>query len=283
MYAQINLTGTVPTLAASTLSNSTHLFHLGIIHGGASSGCRYGYFSDFASFRFDIQTAPDTLCQGQPLNIQTTPIPGATYQWSGPNNFSGQTSSVSIQPAAPIHSGTYIVSGQVGNCPVVSDTVLMHIIPTPPAPVLQTNAPVCVGDTLLISGAIPAGMNLTWTLPNQAIQAAPSITYFPSLLNHAGVYQAFLQQHQCPGPPATIPVTVHPNFTVSAQAQICQGDSLWLQSQWRKTAGTYTDAFSAVTGCDSLVQTQLTILPVFQTQRQDTICRGQTFTLPNLQ
>jgi gliding motility-associated-like protein len=38
--------------ATSILSNSAstgELFHLGIIHGGAGSGCRYGYFSDFAS------------------------------------------------------------------------------------------------------------------------------------------------------------------------------------------------------------------------------------------
>jgi gliding motility-associated-like protein len=283
LYAQINLSGTVPVLAASTLSNSTHLFHLGIIHGGASTGCRYGYFSDFASFRFDIQTPSDTLCEGQALQLQTAPIPGASYQWTGPANFSAQTASVSIQPGAPMHSGTYIVSGQVGNCPVVSDTVLMHVVPTPPAPILQSNAPVCVGDTLMLSSVIPLGMTLTWTLPNQNVLSSPSLS-FPSVqMAQAGTYQAFLQQQQCPGPPTSIPVMIHPNYAMSAQAQICQGDSIWLQSQWRKTAGTYTDALLAVTGCDSLIQTQLSILPVFQTQRQDTICRGQTFTLPNLQ
>lgn len=42
----------VPVGTTSVLANTSsgnELFHLGIIHGGTGTGCRYGYFSDFAS------------------------------------------------------------------------------------------------------------------------------------------------------------------------------------------------------------------------------------------
>ena len=41
--------GFVPQPAASRLYNSTSVFHLGIINGGASSGTRYGYFRNCAA------------------------------------------------------------------------------------------------------------------------------------------------------------------------------------------------------------------------------------------
>jgi hypothetical protein len=56
-YAQITGTGFVPTLAVSRLSNSTTNFHVGIINGGSTSGCRYGYFSDYASYEHQTSTS----------------------------------------------------------------------------------------------------------------------------------------------------------------------------------------------------------------------------------
>ena len=67
--------------STSILSNSAtngELFHLGIIHGGAGSGCRYGYFSDFASTYLGDNRA---ICVNDALLLDA----GAdkdSYEWS---------------------------------------------------------------------------------------------------------------------------------------------------------------------------------------------------------
>ena len=47
LYAQLDFTGLISTNAAIRVLNSNYRFHMGLIHGGSTSGCRYGYFSDF--------------------------------------------------------------------------------------------------------------------------------------------------------------------------------------------------------------------------------------------
>ena len=41
----------VPQGRVSRVYNTVGVFHLGLINGGGSSGCRYGYFSDFSENR----------------------------------------------------------------------------------------------------------------------------------------------------------------------------------------------------------------------------------------
>ena len=55
-------TGFIPTGGASRLVNSSAKFHLGIINGGASSGTRYGYFSDLANYQHSTYTSDNQLC-----------------------------------------------------------------------------------------------------------------------------------------------------------------------------------------------------------------------------
>ncbi|HWB63135.1 MAG TPA: gliding motility-associated C-terminal domain-containing protein, partial [Chitinophagales bacterium] len=47
------------------------------------------------------------------------------------------------------------------------------------------------------------------------------------------------------------------------------------------TAGIYTDTLSTMLGCDSIVIATLTVNPVSATTVKDTICQGNSFTLPN--
>ncbi|MFM7668085.1 MAG: IgGFc-binding protein, partial [Bacteroidota bacterium] len=65
MYAQIDMSGIVPVQQGSRIENNSIKFHMGVIHGGSSSGCRFGYFSDFASLRYEIQSTNDTYCAGE--------------------------------------------------------------------------------------------------------------------------------------------------------------------------------------------------------------------------
>ena len=55
----------VPQLAASRLYNSSSVFHLGIINGGASAGTRYGYFSNYAAPAYVVEVDDNTLSYGE--------------------------------------------------------------------------------------------------------------------------------------------------------------------------------------------------------------------------
>ena len=165
MFAQITIpTAIVAATATGIVSNSTNYFHMGIIHGSAGGGCRYGYFSDFAKLQYEIQSEDQTLCQGQTIDLATNILPGATYNWTGPSNYSGSGSTISIQNAQIINSGQYIVTGNLPEaCLLLPDTVNVSVISAPAAPIIYTNGPICAGDSVIFWHNLPSSNSYTWT------------------------------------------------------------------------------------------------------------------------
>ncbi|MBK7129215.1 MAG: T9SS type A sorting domain-containing protein [Crocinitomicaceae bacterium] len=54
-----------------------------------------------------------------------------------------------------------------------------------------------------------------------------------------------------------------PTDFIAVNANMCEGDSMYLEGGWQKLDGVYTDIFSsAITGCDSTVQTTLAITSI---------------------
>ncbi|MEJ1238423.1 hypothetical protein WBG78_09850 [Chryseolinea sp. T2] len=66
-------------------------------------------------------------------------------------------------------------------------------------------------------------------------------------------------------------------ITSSRQISICQGDSYFAGGNMQTSAGTYTDRYLSKSGCDSILTTQLTVLPKFNMSRDVSICQGQSF------
>ncbi len=67
MAARIQYNTTqVPVNQAFIVSNTTDVFSLAIINGGAGSGCRYGFFSEFSG-RIDVSAGlgSNALRRGQ--------------------------------------------------------------------------------------------------------------------------------------------------------------------------------------------------------------------------
>ena len=282
MYAQINLSNSVPQGLGSRLNNATHLFHMGIVHGGASSGCRYGYFSDFNKFQFNLQTLPaDTICEGSPFLLYVAPINGTTYNWTGPNNFTANGDSVTVNPGQLIHDGLYIINGTVGACPVEPDTFDLTVIQKPATPQLQYNNPLCDGDILQLQSTLPQNNTIQWTGPLNFTDSIfnPTISNVDS--THSGTYSVLVYDAFCPSDTAHINVLVHPVFAHTQTPVICQGDSILTQTGWKKNAGTYVDNLNSIFGCDSIVTRQLTVNPTYSFTQNPSICRGQSYTLPN--
>lgn len=57
---------------------------------------------------------------------------------------------------------------------------------------------------------------------------------------------------------------------------ICQGDSLLLDGQYRSVSGNYNTTLTAISGCDSIVTTNLVVNPLIQTFQNPSICEGDT-------
>lgn len=67
------------------MRNTKDIFHLGIVNGGSSSGCFYGYFSDYNEFNPEtlvIETGSEggRICSGQTLSLYASG--GTKYEWS---------------------------------------------------------------------------------------------------------------------------------------------------------------------------------------------------------
>ena len=163
MYAQLDMTNTILVSQASRIQNNLDKFHLGIVHGGASSGCRYGYFSDFAVLSYQINSSDQSFCSGDTLELSSNTLPGATYTWSGPNGFLSQGASVSIENLQISDGGQYIIDGNFPNaCELLPDTINIEVIETPVAPIIFNNGPICMGDSGLFWNEINAPFSFQW-------------------------------------------------------------------------------------------------------------------------
>jgi len=72
-------------------------------------------------------------------------------------------------------------------------------------------------------------------------------------------------------------ISVIPRVFIQPQAKICRGDSIYLGGHWQDTAGKYIDTLSsAVTGCDSIVTTTLSIEELPVENVNITMCTGDS-------
>jgi gliding motility-associated-like protein len=118
------------------------------------------------------------ICAGTTLLLNSTQVTGATYAWTGPNNFSSSFQNPSIGNAQPVNAGTYTVIATLGGCASVPATVTVVITPSPLISTINfTNATQCNGTgTITLSGLTA---NTTYTVnytKNGTPQTALTIT-----------------------------------------------------------------------------------------------------------
>ncbi|MDG1014035.1 MAG: gliding motility-associated C-terminal domain-containing protein [Flavobacteriaceae bacterium] len=130
LYAQLDFTDLISADAAIRVLNSNYRFHMGLIHGGSTSGCRYGYFSDFGEFDSSF-TAQTSLCEGSSLEFQGPFVEGAIYSWNGPNGFTSEIQNPVIENVALINQGEYSLEIIVNEVCTSTSSMQIEIIPRP--------------------------------------------------------------------------------------------------------------------------------------------------------
>ncbi len=147
LSAQVSLSSaSFPQGSPILIQNSSSIFHLGMIHGGAGSGTRYGYFSNYAVVEAIANANFQTYCEGDSIAFTANFLTGASYLWTGPNNFSASQQNPVIYNASTNMTGWYKLFLNIGiNCSD-SDSVYITVNPLPSTPVANDTT-ICEGTS----------------------------------------------------------------------------------------------------------------------------------------
>ena len=232
-YANITATSFVPQLQASRLSNSTSQFHLGIVHGGASSGTRYGYFSNYAAQAYVVQVEDNTLCEGESLSLETNDLIGASYDWTGPGGFAGQGNPLDLGVLDESNNGIYVVSGYVGACPIENDTLLLTVSPVPDLPEIVGDNWLCEGESFSLSTDSVGAVQYGWSGPEGPLPDATEVEIINATPAASGTYTLVINDHGCYSPLASWNVSVQPQLSGQIDvdsAAVCSGSNVLVNS-----------------------------------------------------
>lgn len=163
--AQITLsTQQFPLNAVGLLTNSSGLFHMGLINGNVSSGCRYGYFSDYGSLNLGSDIS---VCPGNDAILDAGPGYDS-YQWS----TGATTQTISAQD-----QGQYWVTVTLDGC-TATDTVQLVNFPAPEISLNQDTV-ICSPDQTVTLDAGSGYSSYLWNTgaTSQTISVGPGVYY----------------------------------------------------------------------------------------------------------
>lgn len=179
-----------------------------------------------------------TVCEGQRIQFSTSNF-GATYQWTGPNNYSSSLRSSRIDSAQLNQAGIYsLVITYLNICPSEPAfvTVTVNAMPAPPIAIVPFY--LCANDTLFLRADSSSQCGqLNWIGANTATfpLSGNQVTIPPGDTNH----QSAFWRVECRDPvtgcvsrSSVAPLIVYPIApvpTVAPVADICAGDLVTLQ------------------------------------------------------
>ncbi len=176
-------------------------------------------------------TSNSPVCSGNTLSLSAgDATTGVTYSWSGPPAFSSTLQNPNITPVTTASSGTYTVTAILGMCRS-SNTTVVVINQTPPAPELGSNSPVCSGNALNLTATSTAGSTYSWTGPNGFVSALQNPTINPATTLATGTYSVIATLAGCPSALSMLAVVVDstPVAPVAgSNSPVCSGNTLLL-------------------------------------------------------
>ena len=180
-----------------------------------------------------IASSNTPVCSNDTLELyNSVPTSSATYTWTGPGSFTKYGQNVERYYLHTSYTGDYIVKTNLNGCER-SDTTSVTIINAAQKPDVNSNSPLCSGETINLSASnIASGSSYSWSGPNgfTSTQITPSITN--AATTHSGNYIFNVLLNGCiSSDTASVVVGQTPQaITASANSPVCTNDSLILQS-----------------------------------------------------
>lgn len=160
----------VPVDQTFRITNSIDVFALGLGNGGGSSGCRYGYFSEFVAPIAANAGADQTVCANTTAQLNGAVSGGTTtgiWASTGTGSFTPNNTTLNAvytPSAADAAAGTVTLTlTSTGACSPVSDQMVLTISPAPTvnAGVDQT---LCANNAnITLAGAVTVATGGVWT------------------------------------------------------------------------------------------------------------------------
>ncbi|PHR19921.1 MAG: hypothetical protein COA38_19680 [Fluviicola sp.] len=199
------------------------------------------------TYQFVAGNYPDTLvgANGCDSIVDVLLVVNPSYFIQVPTSIC-QGDSVLLAGSYQLTSGIYLDTNftTLGCDSIIETTLTVY-----PTYFVQTPMSICQGDSVLLAGAYQtsAGLYLDTTL---TVNGCDSIVESN--------------------------LTVNPSYFVQNSTTICQGDSIFLGGTYQTTVGLYLDTTLTISGCDSIVETNLTLNPSYFAQDVLSICQGDS-------
>ncbi len=145
-----NRGGGVPQGEVVKVTNDISVFHLGLIEGGTTTGCKYGYFSDYSASRGDVRVVESGSksifrCFGDTVQLRASG--GISYSWSPAAYLDDPFSATPIAAPPPgVHN--YDVTMNRGCFPDTTITVIVGIAPEVESYFEMDKWYICAPDTV---------------------------------------------------------------------------------------------------------------------------------------
>ncbi|HEX3168037.1 MAG TPA: gliding motility-associated C-terminal domain-containing protein [Chitinophagaceae bacterium] len=173
------------------------------------------------------------VCEGTNLNLTASLVPGASYSWTGPNNFTSSNQNPGISNAGSVNAGTYFVTATANGCTSTPASVIASVNMLPPAPIVSTNSPLCSGSSINLMAGSMMGATYMWTGPNGFSSSSQNPTIANANTNASGSYSVTATVNGCTGAAGTALITVNPipaSPSVSSNGSLCAGSTLSLSA-----------------------------------------------------
>ncbi|MDY0216776.1 MAG: T9SS type A sorting domain-containing protein [Bacteroidales bacterium] len=198
------------------------------------------------------------MCVGSTLTLNAGAF--ASYLWTG--GSTGQNLVVSS-------TNTYSVTVTDNNSCKNSDQIVVtfHSLPVPN---LGPDKVVCDGNPITLNAGAFSSYLWSDMSMNQTLTVNAAGTYFVEVTNSYGCSAT-----------DTIHVTASSTVTSAYSHSICQGESYFFNGTYITTGGIYYKTLVSATGCDSIVELTLSVLPlpVIFLGNDTTLCEPETIIL----
>lgn len=171
MAAKIQYNTTeIPVDSTFRVSNSADVFALGLINGGAGTGCKYGYFSEFVA-PIVASAGPDqSVCANDTAQLSGTITGGASagiWTRSGTGTFLPNSTTLNakyVPSLADIASQSVTITlTSTGSCSPQTDQMILTLTP---APVVNAGADqsICVNNpNVTLTGTVTIASGGVWS------------------------------------------------------------------------------------------------------------------------
>ncbi len=241
----------------------------------------------------DVLTAFNGCDSTVTLNLTVLPTPQTTLDIA---ICDGESFSVGNSNYAASGTFTDVLTAANG----CDSTVTLNLLVNP-IPVTDIITSICVGATYTVGTSVysvggiyqdvltaatgcDSIVNLNLTITDfyeinlvRSICEGESVSIGSSVYSASGDYQDVFQAQDGCDSIVNLALTVFPIPVTDLDPVICQGETFSVGNSTYSASGVYQDVLTAVTGCDSIVNLNLTVNPVFVTTLTQAICDGESF------